>query len=394
MAGGVPRFIRDLLRRVTSERFELHVCTARPLLPEDGIAEIGDHVTFHPLNLPRTPGLGRQGKMMWELSQVVRKVRPDVLHTYTGIAWYAMVSDLLGRAVAGKLLDIHTGPDGGQLSRLNTASQRFMARRLGYRPVVHSSATRGHVARAFGLSPDSIAMIPTGIDTGSFASPRTSREEWRRLNQIPQDALVVLCMARLVPVKNIPLYLDVARQVIATVGDVVFLVAGDGPLRSTLEQSVRDGVQAKIRFLGMRYDRAEVYHASDLLLSTSDYESFPLTILEAMSAGRPVVATAVGGVVDQVQDGATGWLCSPRDAAALVRATTELLRDAARRKQFGDAGQERARRLFDVGQMADAYQHLYEAIVHGESGHAPLRVSMARGLREHDGRGGRWPQRR
>ncbi len=368
-AGGVPRFIRDLLRRVTGERFELHVCTARPLLPEDDIAGIGDHITFHPLNVPRTPGLARQGKLMWELAQVVRTIRPDVLHAYTGIAWYAIPSDL-GRAVVAKLLDIHTGPDGGQLSRLNTVSQRFMARRLGYKPVVHSSDTRDHVARAFGLSPDSVAMIPTGIDTASFASPRVPRDEWRRLNQIPQDALVVLCMARLVPVKNIPLYLEVARQVTAAVGNAVFLVAGDGPLRSTLEQSVGDDARSKIRFLGMRDDRAEAYHASDLLLSTSDYESFPLTILEAMSARRPVVATAVGGVVDQVQDGVTGWLCAPGEAGALAQRTTELLRDEARRRQFGRAAQERAGRLFDVSQMADAYQRLYEALVHGESGHA------------------------
>ncbi len=370
-AGGVPRFVRDLLRRVNSERFELHACTARPLLPEDGIAEIGDHVRFHPLNLPREIGIGLQGKLMWELAQVVRKIRPDVLHVYTGVAWYAIASDFLGRDVRGRVLDIHTSPEGRQLSRLNTVSQRFMVRRLGYRPVVHSAATRDDVAKAFAVPPDSLAMIPTGIETASFASPRMPRQEWRRLNQIPQDALLVLYMARVVPVKNIPLYLEVARQVAGTVNKAVFLVVGDGPLRRTLESSLqRDGLQDKIRFLGFRDDRVEVYHASDLFLSTSNYESFPLAILEAMAAARPVVATAVGGVVDQVQDGHTGRLCPAGDVGALVRATIELLQDAALRKQCGEAAQERARRLFDLGRMAEAYQHLYEAIVHGEPDHS------------------------
>ncbi|MGQ0549358.1 MAG: glycosyltransferase family 4 protein [Armatimonadota bacterium] len=367
----MPRFIRDLLRRVNNERFELHACTARPLLPEDDLAEIGNHVTFHPLNMPRDAGIGLQGRLMWELAHVVRKVRPDVLHAYTGIAWYAIPSDLLGRAVRGRLLDIHTGPDGGQLSRLNTASQRFMARRLGYRPVVHSTDTRDNVAKAFGLGADSIAMILTGIDTASFASPRTPRHVWRRRNQLSDDALVVLYMARVVPVKNVALFVEVARQVAATVDRAVFLVAGDGPERPALESAVRkEGLQNAIRFLGLRTDLVDLYHASDLFLSTSNYESFPLTILESMAAGLPVVATSVGGVVDQVQEGRTGRLCLPGDAGALIRATTELLRDAARRKQLGEAGQERARRLFDIGQMAEAYQHLYEALVHGESDHA------------------------
>lgn len=363
--GGLPRFQRDLLRYANKERYEQHVCSVRPLFPEDFIEEIGDHVVLHPLDFVGKMGSRGWGRITSGVARILRQVRPDVLHTYTGFAWMAIPPDFLNRGPRGRILDIHTDPQGRQLSWLNTMSQRWMVRQLGYLPVVHSMATRDHVAEAFGVRPDAVTLIPTGIETVSFARPRTARQEWRRLHDIPQDALVVLNMARIAPVKNLPLYLEVARRVVREIDGAIFLVAGDGaPLRQTLETSVRnDGLQERIRFLGNREDLADVLHASDLFLCTSDHESFPIAVLEAMAAARPVVATAVGGIVEQVVDGITGRLCPVRDAQGLTQATLELLRDPERRMRLGEAGQDRARRLFDIRAMSREYEELYARMI-------------------------------
>lgn len=352
-------------------RFELHVCTARPLFPEDCLAEVGNGATLHSLGVRGEAGLLLRGKILSGLTRVVRTIQPDVLHTHTGLAWYAIGPDLLSRGIQGRILDIHTGPEGGQLSRLNTMSQRFMVRHMRYRPVAHSGPTRDHLAQAFAVCPGSITLIPYGIETASFVHPKTPRPEWRRLNSIPQDALVVLYVARVVPVKNVALYLDVARRVLGRIDKAVFLVAGDGPLRLALESSLlNDGMQERIRFLGSRHDLADVYNASDLYLSTSNHESSPLAILEAMASARPVVATDVGGVAEQVQDGSTGRLCPAGDADALTRATLELLQDPALRARWGEAAQERVRRLFDLDTMVRKYEHLYETLAGGMPGSA------------------------
>ncbi len=362
--GGIPVFQRMLLKCTNKEHFDLHVFSVRPLYPEDSVEEVSENVTLHPMNLFGNVGPRGQGRIMLELARVTREVRPDVLHTYTGYAWLAIPPDLVGRGIAAKVLDIQSDPYGRQLSWLNTMSQRFMVRWMHYRPVVHSRSTRDHAAGAFAIRPDSLTLIPNGIETAFFAHSGTPRLEWRRLNRIPQDALVVLNVARLVPLKNVALYLEVARRVLGQMSGVVFLIVSDGPLRDALEDSVtKDGLQEKIRFLGYRDDLIDIYHASDLFLSTSDDESFPLTILEAMAAARPVVATSAGGVVEQVLDGSTGRLCPIGDAGALAQATLELLRDPARRTRLGEVAQERAQRLYDIHEIVRQYEELYVRMV-------------------------------
>ncbi len=368
VGGGIPNVQRQILKWTDRQRFELHVCSVRPLFDEDCLGEIGDDVTFHSLDIQGKAGLRARGKIMLGLARVLRKVRPDVSHAYAGYAWLAIIPDFISQRATARILDIQSDPSDGLLSWRNVSSQRFMVRQMGYHPVVHSRSTRDHVAEAFAVSSESIILFPNGIETASFACPKTSRQEWRRLYGIAPDALVVLNAARLVPGKNVGLYVEVARRVLGRVGEAVFLVAGGGPLKNKLESSVRDyGLQDKIRFVGFIDHLADAYHASDIFLSTSDAESFPLTILEAMATGKPVVATSAGGVVEQVVDRGTGRLCPVGDADALTEAIVELLQNEAWRIQWGAAAQERARRLFDVHTMVRRYEELYMRMVEGET---------------------------
>ncbi len=363
--GGIPRIARELLKRTNRERFEIHVCTARPLFPEDNIDELADGLTFHPLNLLGEPSSVR---ILLEFARVAQRVRPDVLHTHDGIGWYTVSSQLMNHGIQGRILEVHDAPQTRRRVRLKSLAGSWMIKRLGYRPLVHSSSVRKGVANAYGISQDTIALIPLGIDTVQFARPAVSSSEWRQRMAIPADALVVLYVARLVPPKNVALYVDIARRVIERIDKAVFLVVGDGPLKAVLEGFVQEcGLERKIRFLGFRGDLVTIYHACDLFVSTSKYEGFGLAIVEAMAAGRPVVATAVGGVPEVILDGTTGRLCAPNDVNGLVRAVSDLLGDLSTRERMGDAARERANQLFDARAMMRKYEELYTDLTHGRS---------------------------
>jgi glycosyltransferase involved in cell wall biosynthesis len=163
--------------------------------------------------------------------------------------------------------------------------------------------------------------------------------------------------------------LEAARTVAGQVPFATFLVAGYGPLRERLEEQARQlGVDARVRFLGYRKDTALLLAASDVFALPSLWEGMSNAVLEAMAAGKPVVATTVDGAMDQVLPGETGLLVPPRDADALARALLDLARDSKKARQMGIKGRERVQRGFSLGQMTDAYIELYGRLLREERG--------------------------
>ena len=138
------------------------------------------------------------------------------------------------------------------------------------------------------------------------------------------------------------------------------MMAGEGPLLESARQLAgQAGIAARVHFLGLCEDVAELLSACDLFVLGSDWEGAPLTILEAMAARLPVVATAVGGVPDLVEDGVTGILAPARDQSALGRAMAALELDSERRRRMGVAAANRVQR-FDQAGMIEAYAQLFE----------------------------------
>jgi glycosyltransferase involved in cell wall biosynthesis len=158
--------------------------------------------------------------------------------------------------------------------------------------------------------------------------------------------------------------LAAARTVAEQAPLATFLVAGYGPLRERLEEQARRlGVDASVRFLGYRKDIALLLAASNVFALPSLWEGMSNAVLEAMAAGRPVVATAVDGAMDQVLPGETGLLVPPSDADALARALLDLAHNPRKAQEMGLKGRERVRRDFSLGRMTDAYIELYRRLL-------------------------------
>ena len=170
------------------------------------------------------------------------------------------------------------------------------------------------------------------------------------------------------PQKALDVLVRAASRLAEQVPDVRVLILGDGPERERLEALIGElGLGSTVTLLGVwpPDEVADFVEALDVGVLSSDFEGMPLAVMELMAAGKPVVATAVGGVPDLVLDGVTGLLVPPRDADALAAGLGALLDDPARRAALGEAGRERQRSEFDFGRMVRRLEERYEELLAG-----------------------------
>jgi len=236
-------------------------------------------------------------------------------------------------------------------SSLSKWARRQMARAA--RLVCVSQALKDHLPE-YGLPLDRAVVIPNGIDTERFA-PGDPREARDGLG-LPGDATIVGAVGNLIPVKGYELLLEAMRDV----PDALLALGGDGPERQRLESLARDlGLQDRVRFLGHQADPRALYRAADVFAMSSRMEAFPLVALEAQSCAKPVVAFAVGGIPEAVEDGRSGRLAPPEDPAALARAIRDVLADP---RAMGEAARARIERSFSLRRMAVRISELYEEV--------------------------------
>jgi glycosyltransferase involved in cell wall biosynthesis len=169
--------------------------------------------------------------------------------------------------------------------------------------------------------------------------------------------------SRLVPIKNHVLFLDVAARVSETHPDAVFVVAGDGELRSMLEAEAGRSLGERSRFLGWTQDLPTLYAALDVVVSTSLSEGTPVALIEAHAAGRPVVATDVGEVSDVVDHGRSGFLVPSGDAEGSARAVQDLLEHEGLRRGMGAAGRRVVAERYPADRVAGMTADLYERLL-------------------------------
>ena len=223
--------------------------------------------------------------------------------------------------------------------------------------VVAISQTIAQLLRRAGVDQDKIRCISSGIDPGAFENIPTRGAS-------SDDVTVVGCLAGLEARKGHQ-YLLEAVALLKTEGvKVRCQIAGDGPLRAQLEAEVdRLGLREEVRFFGFITDTAAFFAGVDLFAMPSLYEGLGVAALEAMAAGRPVVATRVGGLTESVLDGVTGFLVPPRDATALAAAIARLARSRSLAQAMGHQGRARARQHFSLQNMALQNESYYYEIV-------------------------------
>jgi glycosyltransferase involved in cell wall biosynthesis len=210
--------------------------------------------------------------------------------------------------------------------------------------------------------PDRIRVLPLGLDLGAFGRDPLPRGALRGPGAAPGP--LVGMVGRLVRIKDIPTFLEAARLVHNSMPDSTFALVGDGEERSLLEGQVdRLGLRNAVRFHGWRRDLAGVYGDLDVVVNSSRNEGTPVALIEALAAGRPVVATRVGGTPDLLRDGAYGRLVPPADPRALAEAILSVLADPAQARERAQAGRAHVLAQYDVGRLVEDVDHLYRELL-------------------------------
>jgi glycosyltransferase involved in cell wall biosynthesis len=292
---------------------------------------------------------------MWpRLIRVLREFRPDVVHSHSYILRYTFPAAMAARTPV-MVHSVHNLAvnDVDALGRMVNRA----AFRCGVLPVAVSTAVTRTFRVTYGFDPE--ATIPNGIDVDRFYRPG-ARREWRDAHGFADDDILIASVARLEPQKD-PLGL-IGAFARGAAGDARchLLMAGDGSLLEAARQCAeRCGAAGRVHFLGVCADVPELLSASDLFALASRWEGGPLVVLEAMAAGLPVAATAVGGINELTEPGVTALLVPQGDTGGLAGALAALVSDPERRRAMGEAGRRRAAR-FGVSAMIASYGELFE----------------------------------
>ncbi len=324
--------------------------------------EVADFARRQGLRVVEIPCRGRADwGTVRAIRNCIRECAIDLVHSHgykSNLYGYAAVRPLGVPIVA----TCHNWTRQSASLRLYETLDRLALRRFSR--VVAVSATVAESLRSAGVAPERITAIDNGVDLERFAG--ASEDFARGIEK--NSRLVAGMVGRLVPEKGPEYFLRAAAQLTASFPEALFVLVGEGPARPRLEQLARElKIERQVIFTGQRDDLPSVYAAMDVFVLPSLNEGMPMTILEAMAAGKPVVATRVGAVPQLVAEGETGFLVEPKDVEELKDAMAMLLGDAGLRARCGANGHNKVKRDYSSQTMANKYLDLYHEVLEPRS---------------------------
>lgn len=290
----------------------------------------------------------------------IQAQRLQILHAYLFHA--SMVSRLARTRRAGWLL-LNSQRLSGMERTLRQLANRFTSGRVDQFTAI-SEDTKRYLRREIGIPGKRIEVIRNGLDLDAFdAEARAGFARGAALPATDDPRIVTLGQMRSDGQKGYPMLVEMMRMVLAARPAHLF-ACGDGPMRPDIEAAAqRAGVAGSVSFLGERRDVPSVLRDVDIYVQGSLWEGFPNAILEAMAAGLPVVATAVGGVPELVEDGETGVLVPPNDPRAMADVVLALIEDPDLARRLGEAGRQRVEEHFSAERVIQGHVELYRRLI-------------------------------
>lgn len=360
--GGMERVVIDVANLLDPERFEQVICC----LSRRG--EAARHLRPHIRCLDLGKGSRADYLMPQKIMGVLRRERPDIVHSQSWSGVDAAIATLLMR---GPRM-VHS-EHGRNLPHIHGEPwKRRIARRALYHHADEvfavSGELRDYYCRETGFPPERMQVIPNGIDLRRLVAPGApDGGDVRRELRLGAEDFVLGAVARLDATKDTMtlvrafarLHLDRRRP-----ANLKLLVVGEGERRADLERFAADhGLTDAVRFTGMRHDVPRLLAAMDLFALSSLTEGLPITVLEAMGAGLPILATRVGALPELVAEGETGFLVEPKRAEDFAEKIAMLYDHPALARQLGAAGRRKVENEYGIDRMLDRYADLYLRLV-------------------------------
>jgi glycosyltransferase involved in cell wall biosynthesis len=299
------------------------------------------------------------------LISALHRFRPDIVHAHSG-GWYPSVVARLRLGIRGLVFTDHGRypPE----PRLRAFIERQLARRTD--ALVCVTPALAEYVREFLRLDRAPEVIANGIDAKRYQPDPARRAELRREWGAGEQDVIFIAVGRLVEVKNHAMLIDAFARARSAAAASLLVLLGQGALEGQLRQRCRDlGLEDAVRFLGFRQDVAACLGAADVWVNSSTTEALPVSLLEAFAAGRPVIATAVGGIPEALGRPPAGLLVPSNDPTALAGAMVNLMTDEGLRVKLQQLSHERSHH-YSLDRMRAEYASLYASVAARSVGRA------------------------
>ena len=355
--GGAERVISNLAASLDPERYRAILCLFRTGWIQERSESRG----------VRTYVIPTHGMTDWrwalQFRRLLRQERVDLIHAHE---FDANVQGAFVAALSGIPLVATVHGKNYFCEKLRRRlAYRWVSRRATM--VAVSENLKQFIVEKVRVSPDRIKVVYNGVDALPYCEA-SDVDLCRRDLGLPDGDRIVGVVGNLYPVKGHQYLIEGIPAILQKCPNTSFVFAGRGQLETELKEQVhRLGLEKRVHFLGLRQDIPRILALLDVFVLPSLSEGLSMAILEAMIAGKPVVATQVGGNPELVLDGETGFLVPPRDSQALASSVATLLTNKQQAAQFAEKGKRRAEGQFSLGTMVRAYQSLYDECLQSSS---------------------------
>lgn len=349
--GGAERMVANLITAIDKERFE---AAAISLYPKSGtildkeLEEKGFHVYY------LSKHLGMDVRMFRQIYRVFRDYQPDIVHTHLSVLRYSLLPAILCQ-IPARVHTVHSIAQ-KEVDSIGKLIHLVAFRFANVVPVGISQEISTTIREVYG-SAIQPPVIYNGVPTFLFNNAS-------RTTPLEEGNLILLHVGSFSPPKNHDMLLGAFELAVKEYNNLRLWLVGEGPLIDRIKNRVLEtGLSNHVFFLGVRDDIPSLLASSDIFVLSSDWEGMPLVVIEAMAAGKPVIATCVGAIPEMVTDGTTGILVPARDKQALARAILHLARNNKERQRLGETAKGRAFEEFDISRAAREYEALYLRIL-------------------------------
>ncbi len=352
--GGLERVIANIAEGLNKEKYKVSIwCLAyggeiaNELIDKEvDVKVLGIYSYYNLVNILR-------------LAILFKIHQPYILHTH---GYFASTMGRIAGKIAGvPIIITHVHSTYWGYNKRNLFIERILAL-FTYKIICVSNAVKNFVLNYEKISRDKVIVIYNGIGFSQFSIGQGNPAP---TIPISADKKIVGTVASLTPHKGHKYLIESAKEVLDNFPNVYFLVVGDGPLRKSLEEQVTLlNISSNITFTGIRNDIFNLLSTFDIfVLPSLEREGLPISTIEAMASGLPIVATNIGGIPEVVQDGMNGFLVPPRDSHALATRIIELLKDKEKVEKMGAVGRGIFKQKFTSQTMVQEIERLYEEAI-------------------------------
>ena len=341
--GGGEKFVMDLANGLNKEKYRVRVLVLHPssgsvferFAKENGIDVV--HLDKR---------LGFDWTMLFKVRKVVREFSPHVIHSNLEAIHYLLLSY---SAKQCKLHTVHNMAD-KEAYGLGRYLRTMAFHLLGVTPVGISHIVRKSITDVYRIPEKNIPVVYNGMVCKRYDLPK-----------IPADTIRLITVASMHKIKNHAFLIDCFGELCKEYQNLHLTLVGDGVLRPEIEEQIRAlGLDDKVTLAGIVSDVENYLANADIYVAASIYEGLPISILEAMASGLPIVSTSVGGVPDIVEPGTNGLLVELGDKEKFIAAVKTLIENRQLRESYGGAAKRTAKE-YDLSHMIAGYESIYSA---------------------------------